>query len=221
VSIYTDASEWQSHSELPDIAIPSHRTEPFRTTGHSHSEIPDIAIPNHRTEPFRTTGQSHSKLPDIAIPNHRTEPFRTIGQSHSELPDRAIRNYWTTYVSYQLTCYPDVILNHCLWVAPADVRNGFDKDGQTATPCYGACDDRQRWGSSGNGHTHEYWNIVHVRSRAARLIVASLMIRFLASRRNTRHADVTTDVSTYLTKNKYFSTLNGRNMSHATDRRFQ
>ena len=59
------------------------------------------------------------------------------------------------------------------------------------------------------------------RSRAARLIVAPLTIRFLASRRNTRHADVTTDVNIYLTQNKYFCTLNGRYMSHARDRWFQ
>lgn len=59
------------------------------------------------------------------------------------------------------------------------------------------------------------------RSRAARLIVASLTIRFLDSRRNTKHADVTTSVNIYLTQNKYFSTLNGRYMSHASDRRFQ
>jgi hypothetical protein len=58
-------------------------------------------------------------------------------------------------------------------------------------------------------------------SRAARLIVASLTIRALDSRCNTRHADVTTDVNIYLTQNKYFSTLNCRYMSHATDRRFQ
>ena len=67
-----------------------------------------------------------------------------ISHSHSEPADTAIPNHRTTYVSYQLTCYPEVILNHCLWFAPAAVRNGSDKDGQTATPCYGACDDRRR-----------------------------------------------------------------------------
>ena len=127
-----------------DRAIPNRRTEPLRNTGQSHSEPPDTAIPNRRTEPFRTAGQSHSELPDRATPKHRIEPFRTTGQNHSEPPDRVIPNHRTTYVNCQLTCYSDVTQNHGLWVGPAVVIIGFDKDGQKATRYYGACDDRRR-----------------------------------------------------------------------------
>jgi hypothetical protein len=80
---------------------------------------------------------------DGAIPNYRTEPFRTTVQSHSEPPDRAIPNHRTTYVSYLLTCSTDATQHHCFWVAAAVVGMDFDKDGQTETRCYGACDDRR------------------------------------------------------------------------------